>query len=375
MNLARANVFLLVAAAVLAVPTWLQIRRDGDAFTDIARIPLLFDGFTSDNVGFVNIGQPKKEQPPADPQNPDQPRQIQYDQLAIQRTDKGFAIAATAGERAGVPINKDRVENDVFVHLRAIRADRETMVQPSATPQQLEEYGLDEAHATVIRASDPTGRTVLADLLVGKDAGAGTGGTDVVRGVYVRKRDSSDVILYEIDRPWRRDIAEELWIDRTVARFDAPKIRKLSIRNTATAGTVFTFERADGKAMWEAKDPPPDVGAVRQSEVESLLQRFRMVNVQEFRQPLARVPNPVQLGLQPAQIEMTLTVREGDQDRVVTFAIGNKVDGKNDYYLQVSDSPFLMTLAQPFVTPFEVDVKAQMFDPKGPPQPAEEGPK
>lgn len=374
MNLVRANVFLFAAAVVLAVPTCLQIRADGDAFTDIARIPLLFDGFTSDNVGLVVIGQPKKEQPPADPQNPDAKRQLQYDQLVFQRTDKGFAIAAMAGERAGVPINKDRVENDVFVHLRAIRADRETMVQPNATPQQLEQYGLDDAHATVIRASDATGQRNFAELLVGKDANSGTSGTDVVRGKYVRKLDSSDVILYEIDRPWQLDVAEERWIDRVVARIEADKVKKLSIKNTATAGAVFTFERADGKAQWQAKDAPADVGAVRQSEVESLVQRLRMVTVQEFRQPMPRVPNPAQLGLQPPQIELSVTVRDGDHERVVTFAIGNKVDGKNDYYLQVSDVPFLMTLAQPFVTPFELDVK-QMFDPKSAPVPANEGPK
>lgn len=374
MNLARANVVLAVAAVVLAIPTWLQIRSDGDAFTDIARIPLLFDGFTSDNVGFVTVGQPKKEQPPADPQNPDQKRQIQYDQIMIQRTDKGFAVAAMAGERAGVPINKDRVENDVFVHLRAIRADRETMVQPNATPAQLEQYGLDDAHATVILASDATGQRQLAELLVGKDANAATGGSDAVRGVYVRKRDSNDVILYEIDRPWRRDVAEETWIDRVVARIEADKVKRFSIKNTATAGVTYTFERADGKAMWQAKDAPADVGAVRQSEVESLVQRLRAIAVQEYRQPMARVPNPAQLGLQPPQIELAVTYRDGDREKTVTFTIGNKVDGKNDYYLQVSDSPFLMTFAQAFVTPFELDVK-QMFDPKSAPVPAQETPK
>ena len=40
-------------------------QGEADAFVDIGDIPLLFDGFTSDNVGSIVLGQPKDEQPPA----------------------------------------------------------------------------------------------------------------------------------------------------------------------------------------------------------------------------------------------------------------------------------------------------------------------
>src|SRR5688572_12190567 len=93
MNFAKSNVVLLVAAAVLAVPTILQLRSEAESFVDYSRVPLMFDGFTPDNVGFVAIGQPKKEQPPANPQTPNQKPPVQYDQLFLQRTDKGWAIA------------------------------------------------------------------------------------------------------------------------------------------------------------------------------------------------------------------------------------------------------------------------------------------
>ena len=56
MNLSKQNLALLVAAAVLAVPTVLQLRKETEIFKDIATIPLLFDGFTSDNVGQVLMG-------------------------------------------------------------------------------------------------------------------------------------------------------------------------------------------------------------------------------------------------------------------------------------------------------------------------------
>ena len=70
MNLAKMNVVLLVAAVALAVPTALQLRSDAETFVDMSSIPLLFDGFTSDNVGSVILGTPKKEQPAANPQAP-----------------------------------------------------------------------------------------------------------------------------------------------------------------------------------------------------------------------------------------------------------------------------------------------------------------
>src|SRR5688572_12639184 len=98
MNLSTRNVVLAVLAGVLAVPTFLQLRRDADAFVDLATVPLLFDGFTADNVTQLFLGQPKKEQPAPDPNNPQQPK-VAYDQLALQRSDKGWMLAA--GELAG----------------------------------------------------------------------------------------------------------------------------------------------------------------------------------------------------------------------------------------------------------------------------------
>lgn len=369
MNLAKSNVVLLVAAVALAVPTWLQLRREAEVFTDVAAIPLLFDGFTADNAGSVLLAQPKKEQPPPDPQHPEQKRQVAYDQLLLMRSDKGFQFGPPAGDRAGAPALKDRVERDVFAHLRAIRNDRETLVQPNATPEQLAEYGLDEEHAFLIKVSDTTGKHVVAEVLVGKDAGQGRAGTEAVRGVFVRKADSNDVILYEPDAGWRRDVDENQWLDRVLARLEPDKVRKLSIKNAATGGTTYVFSREDGKASWHAVDAPADVGAVRQSEVETLVQRLRYLSAQDFRLPLQRAGNLQQLGLLPPAIEIELLLHEDAGDRVLKLAVGNQVDGKNEFYLTCSESPFLMTWPAGNVTPCEVDVKAQWFDPPAPKTP------
>jgi hypothetical protein len=368
MNLNRRNLLLAIAAGVLAIPTLLQLRADAETFVDISRVPLLFDGFTVDNVGSLRIRLPKKEQPPPDAANPQAPK-IAYDELTFVKTDKGWSLGQALGqvvELAGAPMSKERVESDLLQHLRSIRADRDTLVQQNATPAQLKEFGLDDEQAYVVQAFDAGNRNLIAELYVGRDAGQGQTGTEAVRGVFVRKSDSTDVVLYEFDKGWRRDVQLDSWIDRVLARMEPDKIQRLSLKNAATAGVTYQFARSDGKASWTAVEPPAGLGAVRQSEVEALVQRLRYLAVQEYRMPVARA-NLAQLGLLPEpQIKLELMVKEGDRERAITLGVGNKVDGKNEYYLISNESAFLMTWAAGNVVPFEVDVKAQWFDPVSP---------
>ncbi len=366
MNLAQRNVLLAALAAALAIPTALQLRQDAETFVDLASVPLLFDGFTADNVVFVTLAQPKKEQPQPDPANPQAPK-VAYDQLTIQRTDKGFALAA--GELLGAPVGKDQVENQVFAHLRSIRADRESLVQPDATPEQLAQFGLDEKQAFVVRATDATQRNVLAEVLVGRDAGQGQTGTEAVRGVFVRRSDSNDVILYEHDKGWVRSVQQDVWLDKVIARIEPDKVRKVVVKNPATLGAPFAFERPEGKSQWAAVDPPAGLGAVRQTEVENLVQRLRYVAAQDFRMPTARAGNLAALGLAPARIDVDLTWKDGERERTLKLAIGNQVDGKNEHYLLTNESAFVMTLPQGVVAQFELDVPAQLFDPASPDAP------
>jgi hypothetical protein len=372
MNLAQRNVLLAALAAALAIPTFLQLRRDAETFVDIGSVPLLFDGFTADNVMFVTLGQPKKEQPPPDPANLQAPK-VAYDQLVFQRTDKGFALAQ--GELAGAPVGKDQLEQQVFQHLRSIRADRDVLVQPDATPEQLAEFGLDEKQAFVVRATDATQRNVVAELLVGRDAGQGQIGTEAVRGVFVRKSDSNDVILYEVDKAWLRSVQQDLWLDKVLARIEPDKVRRLSIRNAATLGAAFTFERPAGKASWVAVDAPAGLGAVRQTEVENLVQRLRYVAAQDYRLPTARAGNLAVLGLAPPRLEIDLVVQEGDRERKLKIAVGNQLEGKNEHYLMTNESGFVMTWPQGTVTQFELDVPAQCFDPAAPTTAPQDGDK
>ncbi|MFY9342427.1 MAG: DUF4340 domain-containing protein [Planctomycetota bacterium] len=364
MNLTQRNVVLAVIAGVLAVPTLLQWQRDAESFVEVGSIPLLFDGFTADNVGHILLAMPKKDQPAPDPNNSQQPK-VAYDRLAFQRSDKGWMLAV-GQDLAGAPVSKDRVESDVFAHLRAIRCDREALVQPAASPEQLEKYGLDDKHAFVVQVKDTAGTTMIAELLVGNDAGAGQTGTEAVRGVFVRKSDSTDVVLYEFDKGWRRDVTTDTWLDKVIAKLETDKIQRLKIRNAATAGVTFTFARSEGKASWTAVEPPAGLGAVRQAEVESLVQRLRWIAAQDVRMHRQRASNLAQLGLQPPAIEIELAIKEVDKERVINLGVGGKVEGKNENYLLCNESQFLLTWPAGTVTPFEVDVKAQWFDPVSP---------
>ena len=364
MSFNKSNLSLAVACAALAIPTFLQLRAEAETFVDVARIPLMFDGFTADNVGSFVLGKPLAEQPERQP-NSAQPK-VAYRQLAVQLTDAGWVIGKPAGatvKLAGAPAMKNRVEVDVFEHLRSIRKDPETLVQPAATDAQLAEYGLDEEHAFVVRCLDRAGKAVVAEVLVGKDASERAKGTEAVRGVFVRQRGDRDVVLYECDKPWRRSVKPKEWLDRALFRLDPDKVRSLSIRNVATKKRIYTFERSPNQMRWSAKGAG-DLGAVRQSEVEGLVQRLRYVAAQSVERPLKAAGDMQSLGLFPPQIELVVAFEEAGEVREIRLAVGGKVQGRNENYLTCSKSQFLMTWPASLVAQFELDVAQRMFDPK-----------
>lgn len=373
MSYSKSNLALGVLCAALAVPTFLQLRSESETFVDVARIPLMFDGFTADNVGSIVLGEPKDEQPEPPPgQQQNQPAKVVYDQLALKLTDQGWVVTApprTVVELAGAPVQKSLVERDVFEHLRSIRNDPDTLVQPDATAEQLAEYGLDEQHAFVLRCLDRAGTTVVADLLVGKDASQWGQGSEAVRGVFVRQRDSNDVVLYEWRQPWRRSVEARDWLDKLLFRLEPDKLRRLSIRNSSTGSRTFTFERGRNESRWQAKDCD-DLGALRQGEVEGVVQRLRYVAAQSFERPLTRAGNMQALGLFPAKMELQLAVQDGSELREITIEVGDRVPERNEHYVTYSDSEpsaasqFLLTWSAGMVTQFDLDIAQRLFDPK-----------
>jgi hypothetical protein len=369
MNLKSRNLVLSVVCLLLAIPTVLQLYADSDTFVDVGRIPLMFQGFTSDNAGYVLIAEPKAVQqpPPANP-NPKQLPQVDYTELLLELVGGTWKIKQlpdqAPGLLVGAPIKAPRLEADVFHHLRMIRNDPETLVQANATGEQLKKYGLDVEHAYLIKVIDKQGDNVLAEVFVGDDSSVGRSGTEAVRGVFVRQVGSNDVVLYEWEKPWRRNIEIGEWVERVLARFQPPQVRRLTLKNLSTKGQTFVFEREPGKSMWQSKDGGESLGAVRQTEIEGLIQRFSYLAVNSFERGIKNAGDMSSYGLFPAEIEVTFTIAEGDTERVVRIAIGNRVEGLNIYYMTCNLAPFIMTWGSSMVTNFELDVATRLFDPK-----------
>jgi len=368
MNMTTRNAVLGVVCLVLAVPTFLQLNSEADTFVDLERIPLMFRGFTSENAGKILLAMPKAEQPAAAP-NANEPKQIAYDQLLLQSIDGKWQVGVVpkqeSSEFAEAPVLQQRVENDVFHHLRMIRNDPTTFVQSNATDEQLAKYGLDDEHAYLVRVIDKTGQIVLAELLVGDDSSVGRSSEEAVRGTFVRKPGSNDVVLYEWQKPWRRDVMTDQWLDRALLRIEPDKVRKLTIKNSSTGGRTFVFARAPGKSKWECTQGGEELGAVRQAEIEGLTQRFRYLGVNSFEKRLSNAGDFQTLGLARPAIDLTLVVDEDGTEKEIRIAVGKQMEGRNIYYMTCSLAPFVMTWPSSNVTQFELDVARRLFDPKG----------
>lgn len=371
MNMMSRNAVLGVVCLVLAVPTFVQLNADADTFVDLERIPLMFRGFTSDNVGSVLLAQPKEEQPKqpeSSTGNQPQPKQVAYEQLLLQSVDGKWQVGQIPQQASslfvGAPVMKQRVESDVFHHLRMIRNDPATFVQSNATDEQLKKYGLDDEHAYLIRVIDTTGKTALCELLVGDDSSVGRSNEEAVRGVFVRQRGSNDVVLYEWKMPWRRSVDTAQWLDRLLTRVEPDKVRKLTLKNSSSGGKSFVFAREQGKAMWLCQSGGEELGAVRQAEIEGLTQRFRYLSVTGFEKPLKNAGDMQAFGLFPAAIDVSFVVDEGGVEKEVRIAVGKQVTGRTEYYMTCSLVPFVMTWPSSLVTPFDLDIAQRLFDPK-----------
>lgn len=359
MNLNRSNAILAVAALALAVPTWLTMRGELESFVDMAQVPKMFEGFTADNVAAVALGKPKDPQPEVVPQpgaDPNQKPQIQYDQILFQRTDKGFVLGQAMGEKFGAPVNAQMLELQVWKHLASIPADRELFVQENATDEQLVEYGLDPKRAFVVKAFNAQ-QQVVAELLVGKDTSIGAQGTETVRGVYVRRGDSRDVAFYEVPF-WNRAVDTQQWLDLAVAKIPADMVRRLEIKNQ-TGQAVFA--RKKGESSWTCDVPPAGKAALRQIEVEGLVQRLGYVQAQDYIRAVTTGPLGG-YGLDQPKLTLQVVYEKDGKDVTVDIAFGNAVEGKTTQYVRCSLSDFVCAMPAQWGAGFERDI-GEYFDP------------
>ncbi len=373
MNLVKANLILGGVAVALLVPTLMTLASERELYKDIAGVPLMFDGYSTDNVAALVLATPKEEQPeqPAAQQGQEQQQpQVSYDELVFQRSDKGWVLGQNAqrgqAELAGAKVNEALLQQNVFEHLAAVPRDPETLVYAAATDEQLAEVGLDLEHAYRIRAVNAQQQTV-AEVLVGPLQKAR--GKDSAAGVYVREAGSNEVVFYEGAgrMPFAmRQPDPAVWLDRVVAQAPPDGIRRMAIRNERMGTEPVVFTRAEGSGVWQCENPPAGKGALRQAEVARLAQTFCNLYAQQVVGRL-QGKNLAGLGLYPGTAELALTwVLDDDQktEKAVRLWSGSAVDDKKEHYLRVEGNDFLLTWGEHYAT--RLQDPGELFDPAAP---------
>jgi hypothetical protein len=354
----RTNVVLAILALVLAIPTAWTLYQDRTVFTEYEDIPRLFPGFTRENVRGLVVSIPRRG---ADGKvETSAEGEVVRDALQMVRGEQDWVVTGQS-PMAGVPVRAAQVYERVLQHLESIRRDGDALVQVDARPEDLARYGLRDEDAILLQCFDQSSRPV-AELYVGHDASRGQAGEDVVRGFFVRAKDSADVVLYE-QTYWVLDVDPAQWYERTPLRFSVEDAVGVRIRNLK--GEVGFRRASAADPDWTAVDAPAETGAVRNGEVRAFVQSLSMLSIQEYQARLPDDPGQrgevlAQRGLADPDFWAEVELADGTRHRI---AVGGPVGGRNERHLSISSVDFVMTVGEWIVARFEKDPAAAFFDP------------
>lgn len=359
----RSDIILGLAAAALAVPTTLSYMADAAVFTSYTDIPLMFPGFTEEQVNVVTMRRPKASTQGL-PGTTGTPGETEYDTLTFVKRNNRWVVFG--GDMNGAPIVEQMLDERVFQHMKRVRVDPEAIIFPDADPDILRENHLTAATAFDIscQVQLPTnvqGQSnveILAELLIGKEARDGSYAQGTVPGFLVKKSDNNDIVLYDVPF-WERPMEVNAWIDQNVHKFAGDTTVSFSLKNALGEAV---FERRPGSQFtWDAVVKPANVGAVRQGEVATMITRYSQILGVTLIGPTAG-QDLVARGLQPPLAEVSATLEDGS---VHSIKIGMKVEGKNEYYALSGGLDFLRTIPAWAVDNFLKDPR-ELFDPPRP---------
>lgn len=352
----KINLVLLLLAALLAVPTWLTVRAERARFTEIKDLPLLFDGFDQDAVAGFGIAKGWND-PGTDPS-----QQRPIEELQFRRGAGGRWVLANT-ELMGAPVRTDKVVDEVLEHLGRIRRDEKAVHRAKATPEELKQFGLTRDDGYLIVAFDAQNR-MLADLVVGKEVSGGQWEGDRVRGRFVRARANESVLVYETDFFAPSVVATE-WLDQRIYQADLSKTVGFKLSNaTSKEPVAFTKERPD-LAEWQVAQAPPNTGAPRQGDLQTLVQKLSILDAARILAPLqpevlkSKGLEPSKIGLDPPDCAVTYTLQGGE---TITLEVGRKLEDKPEAYARCNSSPFLFTVPDWMRSDLEVNVST-LFGP------------
>lgn len=356
----KTNLILFVLALLLAIPVTLTVRAERANFTEIEDIPLLFDGFNKASVAFLRVSQGWND--PVDPKNPPPEPQKPVESVLVRR-EPGDKWSLADGDLAGLKVRTEMVDL-VLDNVGRVRRDERSVLRAGASAEEIAQFGLDKAQGVLIAAYDVNQR-LLAELVVGKDVSGGQWGKDVVAGRFVRAKDKESVLVYEVES-WRLGVDRNEWVDKAVYRVDPTKVVGFAFDNPKGSFEV-TKPRAD-VVEWTRKRGPDGTAAVRQGEMQTLIQKVTYVDAVSVLSQLqpavlkAKGLDLAQIGLEPPEHAITLTLEGGD---TVDLKIGRKLEGKNELYALSNRLPFLFTIADWALAPIDSADPKGLFDTDG----------
>ncbi|HLU38121.1 MAG TPA: DUF4340 domain-containing protein [Planctomycetota bacterium] len=360
----KTNLILLVLALLLAVPTTLTLKSERARFTEIEDLPLLFEGFDPRTVAGVSIAKGWRE--PGDAQQQQQQEDQQQKQVAELQMQVGaggkWVLMNT--DLAGAPVRRQKVFDEVLEHLARIRRDEKAVHRAKATPEELKQYGLTKDEGVLVVAFDRQGR-VLAELVIGKEVGgAAQWESTTVRGRYVRARSNDAVIVYETDF-FAPSVEATDWLDTRIYQADLSKTVGFELFNVTTDKPVSFVKERPELAEWQADQAPPDTGAPRQGELQTLVQKLSLVDAARFLAPLqpevlkAKGLDPAKIGLDPPECAVTYRLEGGE---TIVLHVGRKLEDRPEAYARSNQCNFLFTVPDWLKADLEVRVK-NLYDP------------
>ena len=273
----QTNLVLAALAGLLAIPTVYTLIEESESFTDFEKVPYLFEGFVPDNVGYIVLSRQVPTKPDADPAaQPAADPEEDVKKLVFIRQGRRW-ILGPPHPLAGVPIQKERIVEDILHRMGEIRLEEKTLITDSATASELEARDLTEGTGLLIQCLNADQKPV-AELYKGVDASGGKVGQEAVRGFFVRPKNKDSILLYEVPY-WHMTVRAQDWIERTIHSVKAVDVRSFTVRNGMGEMSV---RRATADDPWEVVTQPDGTGAVRRLEVDRLLQRFTYMSCDRY---------------------------------------------------------------------------------------------
>jgi len=276
--------------------------------------------------------------------------------LVFLKREGDWIIADQASPFLGVPVMSSQIVSDILDRIGRIKVTDSNVISSNADEVELAEKEVEDKTGMRIQCSDAN-QQILADLYVGRSAGKGEGGEEDVKGTFLRKADTKQIVLFEDAFPL--DLDAKSWIDKTRRDVSPDEVKEIEVEGKADGKKIKVHFKRDGNKGWKAVETPAGVGPLKAFSVTEIINAACRVDAADILATL----NPAQLqqyGLAPkSRLHIILKTKD---DKSLDLFIGKRVEGKQDYYAHIGGK-LLFSVAEWYVSRFEKEAK-DYYDPK-----------